>query len=353
MASIHSLDRGLDSMMTDRKLHWKSSLLRMAMIGVLLLSQPLAPSTTAEDPLFAPDAKPTLVLQNGAGEGPAWHPDHGLFFSGHDGITLMKPSGEATLFLPNAGSNGLLFDRQGGLLICQPAFRRVSRIDLGSMTLEILTEEYDGQRFNQPNDLTVDSKGRIYFSDPRYGDRKSMEMLDESGRKIEGVYRIDLDGTVKRIITHEVDRPNGVLVTPDDRYLFVADNNNNQLGAARTLWRFDLTSGGDVKHTSKKLIYDWGTGRGPDGLSIDQKGRLYVAGGRNQANLPSETAVHFKGGVYVLSADGDLIDFVPIPKDEVTNCAFGGPDLRTLYITAGGTLWSIRTTTPGKLAWPR
>src|SRR5690606_28312146 len=130
--------------------------------------------------------------------------------------------------------------------------------------LEVLTAEFDGQPYNTPNDLTVDSKGRIYFSDPRYGDRAGMRLVDAEGSKIEGVYRIDPDGKVTRIITHEVDRPNGVLVTPDDRYLYVADNNNNQPGAARKLWRFDLKSDGTLALSSRKLIYDWGRGRGPD-----------------------------------------------------------------------------------------
>lgn len=312
----------------------------------------LAPLQAAE-PIFLPDSKPELVLQAGAGEGPAWHPDQGLFFSGHEGITLMKADRTSKLYLRDARSNGLLFDHQGRLLICQPGFRRVSRLNIGTGKLDVLTANYQGKQYNQPNDISVDSKGRIYFSDPKYGERDSMEMLDDSGRKIEGVYRIDLDGSVSRIITHEVDRPNGVLVTPDDRYLFVADNNNNEVGGARKLWRFDLNSNGEIDPASMHLIYDWKTGRGPDGMSIDRSGRLYVAGGRNDPVEPYETADEFKGGVYVLSMSGQLLDFVPIPRDEVTNCAFGGPDLCTLYITAGGTLWSIRTTVPGRVVWPK
>jgi gluconolactonase len=144
-----------------------------------------------------------------------------------------------------------------------------------------------------------------------------------------------------------VDRPNGVLVSPDDKHLFVADNNNNVAGAARKLWRFELHADGTVDRGSRKLIFDWKSGRGPDGIKIDQKNRLYVAGGLNKANPPYETADEFKGGVYVLSYDGEPLDFIPIPRDEVTNCAFGGPDLRTLYITAGGTLWSAIVDAPG------
>ncbi len=292
---------------------------------------------------------PVLVLKTGANEGPTWHPDHGLFCSGHEGITRVSLDGKVDLFLPDAGSNGLLFDRQGRLLICQPKKHRVSRMDVENKDLEVLTDSFDGGAYNSPNDITVDSQGRIYFSDPRYGDRDGMKLADDDGKMVEGVYRIDNDGSVHRIITHEIDRPNGVLVTSDDKYLFVADNHNNTVGAPRQLLRFDLNADGTVDLGSKKLILDWKTGRGPDGMAIDEKGQLYVAGGRNEANLPNETARDFKGGVYVFSPAGEPIDFIPIPRDEVTNCSFGGKDSKTLYITAGGTLWKTRTKTAGRL----
>ncbi len=140
-----------------------------------------------------------------------------------------------------------------------------------------------------------------------------------------------------------------MLVTPDDKYLFVADNNNNVVGGARKLLRFDLRPDGTVDAASRKIVFDWQTGRGPDGMAIDLRGRLYVAAGLNKPHPPAETAAKFKGGVYIFSAAGKQIAFVPIPHDEVTNCTFGGPDLKTLYITGGGTLWRIRTDTAGWL----
>jgi len=138
-----------------------------------------------------------------------------------------------------------------------------------------------------------------------------------------------------------------VLVSPGGEYLYVADNNNNNLGAARILWRFPLRPDGTTDLNSRKAIFDWRDGRGPDGVKADRDGRLYVAAGLNQSHTPYESAAKFKGGVYILSPEGKLLDFVAIPVDEVTNCAFGGPDRKTLYITAGGTLWSIPVTTPG------
>ena len=155
------------------------------------------------------------------------------------------------------------------------------------------------------------------------------------------------------IIGRELDRPNGVLVSADDRFLFVADNNNDSHGGARKLWRFDLRADGTIDVATKKLLRDWGKGRGPDGLKQDQTGRLFVAGGLNKPNPPFESATDVNAGIYVLDpASGKLLDFLPIPTDEVTNCAFGGEDRKTLFVTGGGVLYSIRVTSPGRVIWP-
>jgi gluconolactonase len=131
----------------------------------------------------------------------------------------------------------------------------------------------------------------------------------------------------------------------------VADNNNNAAGGARKLWRFDLSPDGSMDVPSRKLIFDWKTSRGPDGLKMDRDNRLFVAAGLNVANPPFETAQPYRGGIYVFSYEGDLIDFVPVPRDEVTNCAFGGDDLKTLFITAGGTLWTVPVSSPGRVTF--
>jgi N-acyl-D-amino-acid deacylase len=302
-------------------------------------------------PLFEDHAQPQLLQERGAGEGPAWHPELGLLTSGEGHVFRRDRDGQVQIHRRDTGSNGLLFDLTGRLVMCEAAARRITRVEPDGM-VTVLAAGYAGQPFNQPNDLTIDSRGRIYFSDPCYGDRSRIRQFDADGRAIEGVYRIDPDGAATRIITHQVDRPNGLVVAHDDRALFVADNNNDTVGGARKLWRFALSPDGVPDLASQRLVYDWKSTRGPDGMKLDAAGRLYVAAGLNRPNPPFETQDQPTAGIYVFSPDGELLQFVPIPRDETTNCAFGGDDLRTLYVTAGGSLWSLRTTTPGRPRWP-
>jgi gluconolactonase len=320
-------------------------------LGVCLLLGGVS-GRAAEEPVFEPGTRLKVEAAGGAGgEGPAWDPRLGVLSSGNGHIYQLDRQGRSRVSRKDAGTNGLLFDAEGRLLACESERRRVTRTGADGKII-VLTDRYQGKRYNTPNDLTVDSRGRVYFSDPRYGDRAGMEILDDKGRTVEGVYRIDPDGSVTRVIGRELERPNGLLVSAGDRYLYVADNNNNTAGGARKLYRFDLRKDGSVDLAGRKLLYDWGTGRGPDGFKQDRKGRLYVAAGLNRPNPPFEPDRDKKGGIYVLDPEGTLLDFLPVPTDEVTNCAFGGDDLQTLYITGGGTLYSIRTTTPGRVAWP-
>lgn len=295
-------------------------------------------------------------------EGPAWHPDGNVYFSDIVNNRIMRrdANGEMHVFrTPSGRTNGIQFDRQGRMLCCEggglDSNRRITRTELNG-TITVLADRFEGGKFNSPNDLAIDSKGRIYFSDPRYGDRSDMQQRDAEGREIEGVYRIDEVGEVSRIITHEVDRPNGIVVSPDDKHLFVADNVNDGpqgQGGNRKLWRFDLREDGSADLASRKLLFDWGTDRGPDGMAMDVEGRLYAAAGFNFPTPPVETAKQHKAGIYVIAPEGGLLQFIPVPADMITNCTFGDADRKTLYITAGDKLWSIRTSTPGVTVWPQ
>jgi len=294
--------------------------------------------------------QPKLEVEAGAQEGPSWDPAGSLYFVGRNQVSRLNlhtgaTQGKVDVFLDKvANPNSSVVDPQGRVLVCEAGGRRVTRTDKDGVT-EVLADNYEGKKLNSPNDISLDSKGRIYFTDPRYGRMDNLEIKDDAGKFIEGVYRIDAPGKLTRIIAHEVERPNGLLVTPDDKYLYVADNYNNRAGGARKLYRFALKPDGSIVPDSRVLVFDWKTGRGPDGFKMDRKGRLYVAAGRNRASR-WETAEEFKGGIYILSAAGKLLEFVHFEKEETTS-AFGGPDLKTLFVTSAGQLWSVTVNTPG------
>ena len=276
----------------------------------------------------------------GATEGPAWK-DGSLYFTDGRHINRLGPDGRTSVFRHNA-SNGLLFDREGRLVACETKNRRVTRTEKdGSIT--VLADRYRGGRFNSPNDLCMDSKGNIHFTDPRYGSRAGMEIHEPAGSPqktpVEGVYRIGPDGTVTRLLCDGAERPNGILISPDDRFLFIADNHNNTHGGSRKLLRYELDHAGLVKPGTRKVLFDWRDGRGPDGMKMDAQGRIYVAAGTNKVT-EFETD-RFKAGCYILSPAGRLLEFIPTSPDECCNCAFGGADGRTLFITSGEHLWSV------------
>ena len=321
------------------------SLLIMVMITLATTS------VMAQKSVWEKGAQLQVVSEIGAGEGPAWNPAVGLVSSFgsvylHD---VENPNRDTPqIYIKDLGTNGLLWDAEGRLLCCQPSKQRVIRIEKdGSET--VLTEKYNDAPYNQPNDITIDNVGRIYFSDPKYGPYENLPQKDLDGKPVEGVYMIDTDGYVTIQIVHSVDRPNGVLVSKDQKYLWVAGNNNNNKGGERALFRFErMSCCGSVLIDTKEVLFDWGDSRGPDGMVQDAKGNVYVAGGLNRADAEFETNRH-RGGIYVFNSKGKAIDFIAVPKDEVTNCTFGGSDLKTLYITAGGTLYSIRTKNKGWL----
>lgn len=331
-----------------RRKHWinvTSSALLLTCVAIFV------DTAVAQKSVWEKGAVLQLVSEKGAGEGPAWNPAVGLVSSFgsvylHDVENPQR--GEPQIYIKDLGTNGLLWDAQGRLLCCQPSKQRVIRIEKdGSQT--VLTDKYNDAPYNQPNDITVDNKGRIFFSDPKYGPYENLPQKDLDGNPVEGVYMIDTDGYVTIQLMHDVDRPNGVLVSKDQKHIWVAGNNNNNEGGERKLFRFELMSCcGGILADTKEMIFDWEDGRGPDGMVQDSKGNVYVAGGLNKGDAAHETN-RFKGGIYVFNSKGKYIDFIAVPKDEVTNCTFGGEDMKTLFVTAGGSLYSIRTKNKGWL----
>jgi len=282
-------------------------------------------------------------------EGPAAHPNGDVYFTDIVNNRILKKSpGQtyASVFRqPSGRANGLLFDPQLRLLACEgnefgpnDGQRRITRTQLETGEIEVLTERFEGQRYNSPNDLAVRSNGQIFFTDPCYGDRNTMELDHES------VYRIDLSGVVTRILTQPaIQRPNGIALSPDEQTLYIVDACPIP-GGNRKIWAFDLSADGVPSH--QRLVIDFAPGRGGDGMCVDSQGHLYIAAGIARPRGPHETA-DTPPGIYVVSPDGTLHGCIPIPEDVLTNCTFGGEDLKTLYVVAGRTLYQILTAIPG------
>ena len=306
----------------------------------------LASCSSIPSPIAA-GSKPKDHGAIGATEGPAWK-DGSLYFTDGKHINCLAPDGKTRVFRQNA-SNGLLFDREGRLVACETKNRRVTRTEKNG-AITVLADRYRGGRFNSPNDLCVNSKGNIYFTDPRYGSREGMEIIEDKdgvvesrsskSALVEGVYRIDSDNQVTRIHCDGAQRPNGILISPDDHFLLIADNNNSVPGGSRKLLRYELDADGQVRDGTRTVLFDWKDGRGPDGIKMDADGRIYVAAGTNKSTDLETT--RFKAGCYILAPNGRLIDFIATSPDECCNCAFGGKDGKTLFITSGGHLWSAQ-----------
>lgn len=317
----------------------------------------------AADPIIPRDAKVEKIF---AGkyltEGVSVAPDGQVYFSeitfSHQSrdksgaieagyIWKFDPKTEKTTIFrsPSGMSNGLKFDAAGNLIAAEGADyggRRVTRTDMKTGQAKIIAGMYEGRPFNAPNDITIDVKGRIYFSDPRYLGHEPLE------QPVVGVYRIDPDGKITRIIT-DAGKANGVCVSPDQKTLYVVSNENGSTGMERllpgvndppekvappmrkglmALLAYDLAADGSAKF--RKILVDYAPEDGPDGLVVDTDGNLYVA-------VRDEK----RPGIYVYSPEGKELGYL---KTEIpTNVGFGrGDDANLLYITAGTSLFRVR-----------
>jgi gluconolactonase len=250
-------------------------------------------------------------------EGPQWMPDDGvLLFTDYSGtIYRLAADDEITVFRrPSDGANGLALDLEGRLLAAERDTRRVTRTESDG-TVTPIAERFEGARLNEPNDIAVRSDGTIYFTDPLYGDQPS-EL------NFYGVFRIAPDGGVTAERRGSIlEAPNGIALSPDETLLYVAN------WAGDEVWMFDVAADGSLSEA--QTFVD--TGDGPDGIAADNAGNLFVT----TAN-----------GIEVFAPDGASWGVIPVPRTPA-NCAFGGADARTLYITAGEGLYRVTLAHPG------
>jgi gluconolactonase len=341
----------------------------LALLSLALLAGPPLcgadlPKPTGKS-IVDPDAKLELLftrtakIAGGLTEGPAVAPDGSIYFSdipvGADKGMILRfdPStGKTSVFTKDSHkSNGLKFDAQGFLIACEGSDeggRCVSRWNVKTGKRVVIADKYMGKRFNAPNDLAIDLKGRIYFTDPRYLGTEPREL------KYRAVYRIERDGTVREI-THDVEKPNGIALSPDMKTLYLIDHNNGtdridptapppRKGAMK-VYAFPLDKDGLVAGKRRTLV-DYGTEDGADGMAVDVKGNVYLAS--RSLKRP---------GILVIKAKGEEMAFIPTgparpnakePAGIPSNCCFGiGKESKTLYVTVDKSLYRIRLKVDG------
>ncbi len=258
-------------------------------------------------------------------EGPVWDGERLIF-------TDIPPS-RILAFDPESGStevlhedtgkaNGLALDAQGRIVACEDAGRRVTRYEPdGSRT--VVADSFGGRRLNSPNDLAIASDGRIWFSDPRYGPNRDDVELDH-----ESVFVATPDGAADggfRIerATFDTTRPNGVLLSNDERTLFVAQTHMPPSPETRReLWAYPIKDDGSLGDLD--VWFDFGDHRSIDGMTVAPDGRVFAACGWTNSGPGPRIAV--------FSPTGELLEELPTP-DNPSNCCFGGPDGRDLYVT--------------------
>ena len=268
-------------------------------------------------------------------EGPLWSPEGALLFSSPNTNVIYRwdaTTGAVTVFNAKSGytgvdigrfhqpgSNGLAFDPEGRLVMCQHGNRRVVRVNPHGDTT-VLADSYEGKRLNSPNDLVFRSDGLLFFTDPPFGLPQTFDDPDKE-LAFSGVFRVD-HGEVS-LVTGELEGPNGLAFSPDERYLYVGNWDPER----KVVMRYDVEAGGPGE-----VLCDLTDAPGEDaidGIKVDPEGRLYVCG---------------PGGIWVLSPAGERLALLKLPEAP-HNLAWGDADGRTLYITALTGVYRLRLIT--------
>jgi gluconolactonase len=276
-------------------------------------------------------------------EGPLWSPDGALLFSSPNTNAIYRwhPRGTVTVFRSKSGyggpdigryhqpgSNGLTFDPQGRLSICQHGNRQVVRVEPhGNVT--VLAAAYAGRRLNSPNDLVYRSDGTLFFTDPPFG---LPDGFADPGKELpfSGVFSVR-DGRMN-LVTDELAGPNGLAFSPDERYLYVGNWDPER----KVIMRYEIDPAGSAVNGT--VFADLTAAPGDDaldGLKVDQAGNVYACG---------------PGGIWILSPDGEALGLLRLPEDP-HNLAWGEDDRTTLYITALTSVYRIRLSVPGIRPW--
>jgi gluconolactonase len=284
--------------------------------GLLALAVGLTPAQDKDKPTPIPGigpAGPVQKLHTGFKftEGPAADADGNVYFSDipNEKIHKIDPAGKLTVFREMSGkANGLMVNPKGEIVACEMGTGQVAAYSPDGKDRRVVAETYEGKRFNAPNDLVLDKAGGVYFTDPLFNAPKP----PPQGKTC--VYYADAGGKVARLVD-DLPNPNGVILSPDEKTLYVIPSGQKQmmaypvevpgkLGAGKVFCELDQAKqGGNA---------------GGDGLTVDAKGNLYITSGL---------------GLQVFDATGKKLGVIPFPE-QPANVTFGGKDLKTLYVTA-------------------
>jgi gluconolactonase len=294
------------------------------------------------DPGFShivPDGAVIERIATGFGftEGPLWDGDRLLFSDlGNSQIVSWRQLPEGTevetVRAPSHIANGLTFDRQHRLIVCEGGFRRLTRTEpSGSIT--VLAERYRGRRLNSPNDVIVRSDGTLFFSDPFWGHMFANPpgpnvRLGDRELGFAGVFRLGSGGTLA-VVADDFDVPNGLAFSPDERILYVDDSRHGHIRA------FDVSSDGSLTNGRLFACIRTAEPGGADGMKVDREGNVYCTG---------------HGAAWVIAPNGVILGRIT-PPEVPANVAWGGPDWQTLFLTARTSVYRVQLNVPGIAVW--
>lgn len=297
----------------------RRAILVIGLIG--LLAGPGSKAYGQKSPVIADGAQLTLVSDRFSfTEGPATDAAGTVYFTDQPDNAIWKygVDGRLTLFMRPAGrSNGMYFDADGNLIACADQRGEIWSIR-SDKTVNVLVSDYRGKRLNGPNDLWIDPKGGIYFTDPfylrDYWERTEKEIEQER------VYYLTPDRNHTIAVADELVKPNGIIGSPDGEMLYIAD-----IGASKT---YSYTVGKGGRLSGRQLFVEMGS----DGMTIDNEGNIYLTG----------------DGVTVFNKEGNRIDHIPVPRSWTANVTFGGPGRKTLFITASSAVYTLKMNVEGR-----
>lgn len=270
-------------------------------------------------PLFVQDSLKLISSEFKFTEGASVDKKGNVFFTDQPNDKIWKYSvdGKLSLYMDKSGrANGTYFDKKGNLIVCADENNQIWSIDKNKK-ITVLFSDYEGKKVNGPNDIWLDAKGGIYFTDPYY----QRDYWTRKAPEIEGqkVYYLPKGKKEAVIVADDIIKPNGIVGTPDGKFLYVADMNANKT--------YRYTIGTDAKLSDRQLILD----QNSDGMTLDINGNIYVTG----------------KGVNIYKPTGEKIGHIEVPENWCGNICFGGKDRNKLFITASKSLYVIPVNAKG------